>query len=62
VSSTVLVQTDNPLDVRPEELRDLVEGIRELAQESNLAYYDPEEGAFGVTWWEVVTQYGLALR
>lgn len=55
MTSTILVQPNNPLDVRPEALRDLVEEIKELGHDASLAYYDPKAGTFAVTWWEVVT-------
>ena len=59
----ILVQPDNPLDVKPEALQGLVEGIRELGRDATLTYHDPEEGTLGVTWWEVVTiRVVLALR
>jgi hypothetical protein len=51
----ILVQPDNPLDVKPEALQGLVDGIRKLDEDAKIAYNDSKEGAFGVTWWEVVT-------
>ena len=50
-----MVQPDNPLDVKPEELRGLVEDVSGLRQDTFLAYRDYVPGTYGVTWWEVVT-------
>lgn len=55
MNSVILVQPDNPRDVKPESLQGLVKDIGELGYDTRLAYHDPKEGAFGVTWWEVVT-------
>ncbi len=55
VNTVIWVQPDNPLDVKPEALQGLVEGIHELGQDARVAYHDPKEGTFRVTWWEVVT-------
>ena len=55
MSAEVLVQPDNPLDVRPDKLRGLVEDLRGIGQDAFIAYYAPQPGRYGVTWWEVVT-------
>jgi hypothetical protein len=55
MSDAILVQPDNPLDVKPEEVRGLMEDVRGLRQDAFLAYRDYVPGTYGVTWWEVVT-------
>jgi hypothetical protein len=38
MSDAILVQPDNPLDVKPEEVRGLMEDVRGLRQDAFLAY------------------------
>ena len=55
MSDEILVEPDNQLDVKPDELRGIVEDVRGLRQDAFLAYRDPVPGTYGVTRWEVVT-------
>src|SRR5918993_1816910 len=48
----ILVQSSNPLDVRPEELSTLVDDLQNRGMDARLAYR--EQKGYGVTWWEVV--------
>ncbi len=48
----VIVQTANPLDVRPEELDGLVSNLRNEGLDARPAYVEQRD--YAVTWWEVV--------
>jgi hypothetical protein len=59
VSDPVIVQTANPLDLRPEELDGLITTLRDEGLDARRKYL--EQKGFGVTWWEVVL-FWLAAR
>jgi hypothetical protein len=52
VSDPVIVQTANPLDVKPEDLDGLASALEDEGLDVRRAYV--EQRGFGVTWWEVV--------
>lgn len=52
MSDRVIVQTANPLDVRPEELDDLIDALKDDGLDARRGYL--EQKGYGVTWWEVV--------
>ncbi len=43
LESKVLVETNNPFNLKPEELSPLVERLRELGQDADVAYHGPRE-------------------
>ena len=56
----ILLEPQNPLDIRPEEMQSLVDEMRTLDRDYDvhIAYYTPPSGAqstYQVTWWEVLT-------
>jgi hypothetical protein len=53
----ILVEPQNPVVVKPDELRGFVEDLRGIRQDAFIAYHgDPRvPGRYGVTWWEVVS-------
>jgi hypothetical protein len=52
VGDPVIVQTANPLDVRPEELDSLINVLKDEGLDARRAHL--EQKGYGVTWWEVV--------
>lgn len=52
----IIIESQNPRDVKEEDLRSLAEVIAPAVADYRLgyAYYPPREGLLGVTWWEVV--------
>jgi hypothetical protein len=52
VSDPVIVQTANPLDVKPEDLDALINALKDEGLDVRRAYL--EQKGYGVTWWEVV--------
>jgi hypothetical protein len=51
-SNPVIVQTANPLDVKPEEPNGLIDALKTKGLDARHSYV--EQRGFGVTWWEVV--------
>lgn len=43
MSSKILVETNNPFNLNPEELSPLVDGMRELGRDADVAYHGPHE-------------------
>jgi hypothetical protein len=52
VNDPVIVQSANPLDVKPEELDGLIDALKDDGLDARRTYL--EQKGFGVTWWEVV--------
>jgi hypothetical protein len=52
VNDPVIVQTANPLDVKPEDLDGLISALEDEGLDAQRAYV--EQRGYGVTWWEVV--------
>src|SRR5438045_1651427 len=51
----IILQPGNPLELRPEELEDLAQAIRELHPNYEVRIEYQEQVGRGVTWWEVLT-------
>lgn len=50
----ILLEPQNRLDLRPEDLESLAQAIREAEPESQVEIVGKEPKGYGVTWWEVL--------